>query len=221
MFYSLSLYLSLIIFGLGLLHKISTWFRYGIGIDAVRIPTSRRVVEAIRGIVATLFGRKILTVLRVLVLDVILQARTFREDRFRWLMHMCIYGGFMVLLLMHGLSRFTTEMLFDDYYPTLNPFRFLRDLGAMVVIFGLCLALVRRYSTGKWRPATGGMDLYAILILAVIMISGILLEGAKMCLPKSSRAWCGITSPSRTDAVAKCKGHQIGYRPSGPTTPPT
>jgi len=204
MLYSLSLYVALTIFGLGLIHKISTWFRYGIGTDALLIPTSQRVTEAIRGIVATLLSGKILTLLRVLVLEVIFQARTFREDRFRWLMHMCIYGGFMVLLLMHGLSKFTSELLFADYYPTLNPFRFLRDLGAMVVIFGLFLALVRRYSTGKYRPATSAMDLHAILILAAIMISGILLEGTKIVSPKvfQSMVQDYLTQPEEAEILA-------------------
>jgi len=183
MFYSLSLYFSLTIFVLGLLYKISNWFRYSIGIEGSGIPTSARIIAAVRGIITTLFSSKIITLLRVFILDVILQARTFREDFSRWLMHMCIYGGFMLLLLMHALSKFTTAILFADYYSTLNPFLFLRDLAALLMILGLFLAMFRRYFRKGWRPATNAMDLYAILILAVIMISGILLEGAKIVSP--------------------------------------
>jgi heterodisulfide reductase subunit C/nitrate reductase gamma subunit len=183
MFYSMSLYFSLTIFLLGLLYKISTWFRYNIGIEGRGISTLARITAAARGIITTLFSPKIITLLRVFLLDVMLQARTFREDFSRWLMHMCIYGGFMLLFLMHALSKFTTAILFADYYSTVNPFLFLRGLAALFVILGLSFAVFRRYFRKGWRPATSAMDLYAILILAVIMISGILLEGAKIVSP--------------------------------------
>ncbi len=183
MFYSMSLYISLALFLLGLVWKISTWFRYRLGIEANQIPTSVRIIEAAGGVITTLFSIKILILLKVFVLEVILQARTFREDSYRWLMHICIYGGFMLLLVMHGLSRFTAEIIFADYYSTVNPFLFLRDLGAMGVIFGLLLALLRRFVHRRWRPRTNAMDLYAILILAAIMVSGILLEGVKIVSP--------------------------------------
>jgi heterodisulfide reductase subunit C/nitrate reductase gamma subunit len=185
MLYSLSLYISLTIFFLGLLYKVSTWFRYSIGIEGSGISTSGRLLAAAHGIVTTLLSRKILTLFRVFILDVLLQARTFREDFYRWLMHMFIYGGFMLLLLMHALSKFTTAVLFSDYYSTLNPFLFLRDFGALAVILGLFLAMFRRHFRKGWRPATNAMDLYALLILAIIMTSGILLEGAKTVSPSA------------------------------------
>jgi heterodisulfide reductase subunit C/nitrate reductase gamma subunit len=180
MLYTLSLYLSLTVFTVGLLYKISTWFRYTIGIEGRGIPVSTRVAAAARGIAATLFSAKVLTVLKVFILDGVFQARTLREDSFRWFMHLCIYGGFMVLLLMHALSKFTMAVLFSNYYSTLNPFLFLRDLAGVLVIVGVALAVYRRFTRKGWRPATNAMDLYAILILAVIMISGIVLEGAKI-----------------------------------------
>jgi heterodisulfide reductase subunit C/nitrate reductase gamma subunit len=180
MFFTVSLYLSLAIFTVGLLYKASTWFRYNVGIEGRDVSVSTRVAAATRGIISTLFSSKVLTLLKVFVLDGVFQARTLREDALRWFMHLCIYGGFMVLLLMHALSKFTTAILFTDYYPTVNPFLFLRDLSAILVIAGVVLAVYRRVARKGWRPATSAMDLYAIVILAVIMISGIMLEGAKI-----------------------------------------
>ena len=45
-----------------------------------------------------------------------------RPGVLRWLMHMLIYAGFMMLLLMHGLEKIVSESLFTDYYATVNPF---------------------------------------------------------------------------------------------------
>jgi heterodisulfide reductase subunit C len=180
MFYTIALYITLTVFGFGLIYKISVWFRYKASIDAVDLPASTRVTAAITGILSTFFSARILTLLKVLILDVVLQIRILKEDFLRWFTHMCIYGGFMLLLLMHPLDKFTTSVLFADYYSTLNPFMFLRDLFGAVVILGLALALFRRFVLKVPRLATNAMDRYAIIVLAIIMISGILLEGTNI-----------------------------------------
>lgn len=139
-----------------------------------------RVSAALRGIVSTLSSGKILILLKVFVLDVIFQRWLLKRDFLRWLAHICIYGGFILLLLMHGLDELITSVLFDDYYSTLNPFMFLRDLFGLLVIAGLVIALYRRLFLKPPRPKTTAVDYYAIIILGVIMISGLFLEGTKI-----------------------------------------
>jgi heterodisulfide reductase subunit C/nitrate reductase gamma subunit len=180
MFFKVSLYAALVIFGLGLLYKASTWFRYRIGVDGRDISPSARVGAALKGMILTLFSRKIITLLKVLLLDVILQVRVFREDFLRWLMHMCIFGGFMMLLLFHALQKYVSSVLFPGYYPTINPFMFLRDLFGALVIIGVGIAIYRRFALRTHRLKTNPQDQYAIAILAVIMVSGVLFLGSKI-----------------------------------------
>jgi heterodisulfide reductase subunit C/nitrate reductase gamma subunit len=180
MFFTISLYVALAIFGLGIVYKISTWFRYKIGVDGTNIPTSSRISAAVKGIIFTIFSVKIFTLLKVFILDTLLQVRVLRQDFLRWLMHICLYLGFMLLLLMHALDTFITSALFPEYYSTLNPFMFLRDLFGLMVIIGIGIALYRRFILKVPRLRTAGQDHYAIIILAVIMISGVLLEGSKI-----------------------------------------
>ena len=180
MFFTMSLYVALAVFGLGLLYKISTWFRYRIGLTAKKLSAAERTSAAIKGITLTLFSGKIFTLLRVFILDVLLQIRVLRQDFLRWLMHICLYVGFMLLLLMHALDKFITSALFPEYYSTINPFMFLRDLFGFLVIAGIAIALYRRFIMKVPRLRTGGQDYYALIILAVIMISGVLLEGSKI-----------------------------------------
>ena len=170
-----------------MVYKISTWFRYTVGIDAQGISPSARVSAALRGILLTAFSAEILTLLRVFFLDVILQIRVLREDALRWLMHICIYGGFMLLLLMHALDGLVTSRLFPNYFSTLNPFMFLRDLFGALVVVGLAIALYRRFILKVPRLMSNAMDHYAIIIVAVIMISGIVLEGTKIASYTSYR----------------------------------
>jgi heterodisulfide reductase subunit C/nitrate reductase gamma subunit len=180
MFYTIALYTSLAIFVVGLVYKTTNWFRYKVGPDAEGVPTSRRVPAAARGIVATVFSAKIGTLLKIFLMDVLLQRWLMKKDLLRWLAHICIYGGFMLLLLMHGLDKLVTAVLFADYYSTLNPFLFLRDLFGLIVIVGIGISLYRRLMSKAARPKSTGVDYYAIIILAVIMISGVLLEGTKI-----------------------------------------
>jgi heterodisulfide reductase subunit C/nitrate reductase gamma subunit len=205
MFLSVSLYISLAIFGIGLIYKILTWFRYKIGIGAAEISTSTRIFAAIKGILLTLFSPKILTLLRVFVLDVLFQFRILKEDFLRWFMHICIYGGFMLLLLMHALDKYITVALFDKYYSTINPFMFLRDLFGAFVILGVAIAIYRRFILKVPRLMTNAMDVYTIILVAVIMLSGIFLEGTKIAsysvYKKMVEEYSGLSDPQELKAL--------------------
>ena len=179
MLYTIALYTSLAIFAVGLVYRVSNWFRWKIGPEAGGISSSTRVWAAAKAIVSTVFSAKIGTLVKVLVLDVFLQLWLLKKDFLRWLAHTCIFGGFMLLLLMHGLDRFVSSVLFD-YYSTLNPFLLLRNLFGLVVIVGLGIVFYRRLLSRAPRPKTTAVDFYAIFILAVIMISGFVLEGTKI-----------------------------------------
>jgi len=205
MFFSTSLYIALAIFGLTFIYKISTWFRYRIGIQSMEIPTSKRFLAAIKGILLTVFSPKILTLLKVFFLDVLLQLRILREDFLRWFMHICIYGGFMLLLLMHALDKYVTVAIWKNYYSTINPFMFLRDLFGALVIVGVIIAICRRFVLKVPRLFSNAMDIYAILIVAVIMLSGIFLEATKMVAysdyKRMVNEYSGLSDPQELKAL--------------------
>jgi len=180
MFFSISLYIALAVFALGLIYKVSTWFRYKLGREAGAIPTSIRVTSAVKGIVSTLFSVKILYLLKAFFLDGLLQWKVLQQDFLRWFTHICIYVGFMLLLLMHALEKQIGANLFSDYSSTVNPFMFLRDFFGLMVIVGIGLGIYRRVAMKLPRLQINAMDRYTIIILAIIMLSGILLEGTKI-----------------------------------------
>jgi heterodisulfide reductase subunit C len=180
MFYDISLYICLAIFIIGLIYKIYTWLSHKTSVDSKDISTSKRLSSAIKGIILTIFSAKILTLIKVFFLDIIFQRKVFNEDFFRWLTHILIYVAFMLLLLMHALDKFITSAIFANYSATLNPFLFLRDLFGALVIIGICMAIYRRFILKPPRLKTNPMDTYAIIILAIIMLTGIILEGTKI-----------------------------------------
>ena len=173
-----SLFLTaLIIFLLGLIYKVSNWFIRDIVTDGKTITAAARFQSAAGGIFRVIFSAKILTMLKAILFDVLLQSRVLKEDFNRWLAHILIFYGFMLLLFMHALDSVLTEAIFSDYYATVNPFFFLRDLFGAMVIVGVAMAILRRYFSKTPRLRTAPRDHYAIVILAVIMFSGIALEG--------------------------------------------
>jgi len=180
MVFMVLLYTSLAVFAAGLIYKVSTWFSRKIGVAAKDFTTSERISEAFKGIAGVVFSAKLITLIKVFILDVVLQARILKEDFTRWLMHMLIFGGFMLLLLMHALEKHISEAIFAEYYATLNPFFFLRDVFGLMVVIGVGIAIYRRFILKVPRLRTKGVDHYAIIILAVIMLSGLFLEATKI-----------------------------------------
>jgi heterodisulfide reductase subunit C/nitrate reductase gamma subunit len=180
MLFRVSLYVSLIFFIFGLIFKVSQWFIRPVGISAKGFTSSGRFFGFIKGVIGVFFSARLFTLVKAFILDVILQWRILKEDWLRWVMHMLIYCGFMLLLLMHALGEIITASVFSDYYSTLNPFFLLRDLFGLMVILGTGIAVFRRYILKIPRFSSNKMDLYAVVLVALIIISGILLEGMKI-----------------------------------------
>ncbi len=174
------LYTSLAIFGIGLLYKVFTWFFFKIGFQGHEATTGQRVGAAAAGIAGTVFSAKILTLLKVFFVDILLQIRILKTDALRWVMHMLMFWGFMLLLLMHAMDQLITVNLFGNYQSTVNPYLFLRDFFGAMVIAGVLIALYRRFILKVPRLKTSGMDVYAIAIVALILVSGLVLEGVKI-----------------------------------------
>jgi heterodisulfide reductase subunit C/nitrate reductase gamma subunit len=171
---------ALIIFLLGLAFRVSNWFIKNIAGPGPAARPLERLRAAASGIFRVIFSAKLLIVFKALLFDVLLQGRIFKEDIGRWLAHMLIFYGFILLLLMHALDSAITEALFNDYYATVNPFFFLRDLFGAMVLAGAAFAVFRRYISRTPRLRTGSGDHYAIIIVAVVIFSGIGLEGLKI-----------------------------------------
>ncbi len=180
MIFTLSLYASLAIFLVGSLVRIAYWFRVRIGPESEDQTIGARLGSACRGFVSMLFSRRIFSFLKVFLLDVLLQVRILRKDFLRWVMHILIFYGFVLLLLMHALEQQVTEVLFPDYTSTLNPYLFLRNLFGAMVMAGLLLAVFRRARLKGKGVLTNRADRFLLLALATVMITGFLLEGSKI-----------------------------------------
>ena len=180
MLFTLSLYASLAIFLVGFIYKVGSWFTRSVGFGPKRFGPAKRIFAALSGMAGVFVSSKLGAFLKAFVLDVLCQSRTLKEDFLRWLMHMLIFWGFTLLLLMHALGSILMTRIFSDYYSTLNPFMFLRDFFGLMVLMGAALAVYRRAFMKIPRLKTNAMDKYALALVGVIILSGLFLEAVKI-----------------------------------------
>ncbi len=223
MFFDLSLYLALLICALGLAYKVWSWLRADIGPEASQYSPGQRARAALQSMLSTALSRQLGKMLRVLLLDGLLQRRSWRVSKLAGFSHLCLFAGFLLLLVLHALGRLLIEGLLGEYYPSLNPYLFLRNLAGLMVLVGAGLAVYRRISVKSMRITTRRVDTIAIALLAVILISGFGLEAIKISSPAHfSRMVAEYADPENQREVQALKafwGHSYGVVFPGKTKP--
>jgi nitrate reductase gamma subunit len=182
MLYDIAFWAALILLGIGVVHRIDAWFLRDVGLADRNVTAGQRFGAGLRGLLAAVFSGRILKVLKVLVVDVLFQARILRDrkDPLAYSMHLLIFFGFMALLLFHALgSIFGGWISSSGYVSTLNPFMFMTDLFGLMLAAGLALAVVRRVARRAEIP-TGRADAAILAILILIAVSGFLLKSVKI-----------------------------------------
>ncbi len=180
MFYDVAYYISLTVFFAGVLWRIRSWFTRRVGDVAHEQTTFGRVTGVAKSVVFTLFSKQIVYVIREFFVNVMMQYKILRENTARWIMHMLVFAGFLLLFFLHVIDDTYSHPWIDGYFSTLNPWLFLRNIGAFMVLAGLGIAVYRRLTIQGLRKLTYAMDRYAIAILAIIIVSGVLLEASKI-----------------------------------------
>lgn len=154
------------------------WFRTVL-FPAASPPAGRgRFVRAAAGALRALVTRPGRWI-TILVGDVLFQQRTLRQSPTRWAMHQAIFWGMLYLIVFHALDDWTAARLFLEYESTRNPFLMLRNLCGVMVLAGITGALARRTAVRGLRRFFGWRDGRPLLILAVMVLTGFLLEGVR------------------------------------------
>jgi heterodisulfide reductase subunit D len=143
----------------------------------------------LRGVFSTLFSAKIITLIKIMFLDGILQRRLFSQDKLRWLMKVLIMIGYPGILIaghlkadvMPQLEQFSFLMRifyapFCDFYffrdvatPSLNTsnalFAISFDLFGAMILMGEFIAIYRRFVAKTVTFKTSPGDIVAVNLL--------------------------------------------------------
>jgi Fe-S oxidoreductase/nitrate reductase gamma subunit len=105
-------------------------------------------------------------------------------------MHILIFGGFLLLAIGTGLVAFEDDFfrpLFDITYLHGNfylIFSFVLDLAGLAAIIGIVMAMIRRYAMKPERLDNKGDDSLALIWILVVLVSGFLVEGARIAFDR-------------------------------------
>jgi heterodisulfide reductase subunit C/nitrate reductase gamma subunit len=180
MLFSITFNLALAIFTLGTIYRVVRWFTLKVGSDAGQFSVRTRVSRAGTGLIAVLFSRHIFRLIKVFFFQDILQGHILKKDFGRWLMHFSIFAGILLLVLFHALDGQITANLFADYYPTVNPYLFLRNLFGAMVLLGIVIAACRRLSSRGLKKISTSQDVLALVLLSIVLFSGFFLEAGQI-----------------------------------------
>jgi heterodisulfide reductase subunit C len=165
---------------MGCLWRIGRWFTISIGPEASATSPGRRFVAASGAVVGALFGPKLPRIAGALIADVLLQRRIARQSPLRWLMHMGLLYGVLILVIMHALDDLIMVRLVGDYASTLNPYMVLRNLSALLLLAGVFIAVVRRKKIAVLKRFSNRADRLTLVLLTLIVLSGIVLEAVQI-----------------------------------------
>lgn len=170
----------------GIVVNLSLWFKGTIG--APSFAAHEKVSYLAEKIWQVIFSKKILTLLKILVIDVLLLRRVLKESLSRWTIHTLIYLPFflrffigLILLILSKCFPMSPgiEPLLDKNYP---PIAFIYDLLGLCVIMGIGAATMRRLQkTFRDRPSAG-QDVFVLALLGAILITGFIVEGLRIFL---------------------------------------
>ena len=147
-----------------------------------------------------------------------LRMKTLMRDRWAGLMHSMVYYGFVVLFLgtvtleIDHLLPADFKFLQDNVY---RGYSFVLDAAALVFLGGLGWAAILRYGQAPWRlrSKTRPEDLWILLTLALIGITGLATEAARIAVEgrPAHEAWSFVGYPlSQLVPMASAAGiHQV------------
>ena len=128
------------------------------------------------------------SIFKALILDVLLQVQLFKQSLLRWIMHICIFWGFLGLLahttFLAIMSHLVPQNLSFSQFIFLGPGRrFLDawgDLWGFILFIGIVIAILRRYIFKAEQLDTIASDTTAILFLLFIALTGFICEAQRL-----------------------------------------
>jgi cytochrome b subunit of formate dehydrogenase/nitrate reductase gamma subunit len=135
-----------------------------------------------------IFSKKMLTLLKVFVVDVLLLRRILKESVSRWTIHSLIYLPlflrFLIGLILLFLSKSfpmsaQVAVLLNKNYPFMA---FSYDFLGLCIIIGIVGAIMRRIQGKTSKVVTSGQDYVVLGLVGAILLIGFLVEGMRILL---------------------------------------
>lgn len=179
---------ALVIFVLGTLSLVTVWLSGSFGGEK-EMGIWTKLGKLISGAARSVFSYQLLSIIKVLILDALLQVRLYRQSRLRWIIHGLIFFP-LAFRFLWGLVALTSSLWIPEWQGSWlmldknNPIAaLLFDLSGTMIIIGVVLTLVRKAVERREKLAgLPGQDWLAVSLLAGIVTSGFILEGLRIVM---------------------------------------
>ena len=150
----------------------------------------RKISLSSEAVWQTIFSRKILTVLRVIMFDILLQRRILKESVRRWSMHSLIYTAILLrfILSFFAFLQFNIDpestwalALIDKNHGFTA---FVYDLLGLFILIGIVWVILQRFVIRPAHVKTEIEDNITVGIIGILILLGFGLEGMRIAITK-------------------------------------
>ncbi len=150
---------------------------------------SVKLRQVIRGMLAVVFSRRIVDIMKAILLDAIVQRRLFVQSKYRWFSHGLIFYPFL-LRFGWGLVSLLMSLVFPDWELTAalldknHPLvAFLFDFTGVLIVLGVVLVVAGKIAGKKKRwPGLPRQEWLSHCLIGSIIIVGFVLEGLRIAM---------------------------------------
>jgi cytochrome b subunit of formate dehydrogenase len=177
---------SLLLFVVGIGATLTFWFQGTVGDPS--FSGHEKLSYIGERIWQVIFSKKILTLLKVFVVDVLLLRRILRESVSRWSIHSLIYLAFFLRFLIGLISLLVsnafptspwTALLLDKNHPFVA---FTYDFLGLCIIIGSGGAIMRRIYGKPRKAVTTEQDVVVLGLIGALLLTGFWVEGMRILL---------------------------------------
>jgi nitrate reductase gamma subunit len=181
----------MVIFLVGMWLVFANWLRGSVGTRA-DASMGQKVGGVLRVALRAIFSARVFLLLKTFVTEAWFNRRLWRNSFWRWLNHFLLLSGFMLLMVLSGVSALSDKVLIHFFHLEHVPWigmwvnpdhpvtALLNEIGAVFMTLGLLFFVVRRYIGRTAQLRTGPMDTWMVVGIALILLTGWIAEIARL-----------------------------------------
>jgi nitrate reductase gamma subunit len=205
------------LFALEVLFVASVWLRSRVPGAPAKASRWRKLFAAIGYVLGIIFSHRIWTLLRSLVVDGMLQRRLYQKNLRRWLVHIMVFGSFLLLGIISTITGVVVEFLAlfgmrpekTAALPLLGQLfhadvwwvALVNEVLGLVVLAGMILIIYRRYIQKDPQLRTFPGDTIMIMLLTLVAAGGFLTEAFRLLADYTTAVGVFAPDPSMLSPV--------------------
>jgi nitrate reductase gamma subunit len=170
------------VFLVGMWLVFANWLKGSVGGRADA--SNRKIGALLRVTLKTIFSARLLLLIKTFVVEAWFNRRLYRSSFWRWLSHILLLSGFMLLMVLSGISAVADKVLIHFFHVEHVPWigmwvnpdhpitALLNEFGSVMMTLGFLFFVIRRYFSRVPQLRTGPMDTWMVVGLGLILLSG-------------------------------------------------